>query len=111
VSSLDDRGAWMSSLDVRGAWMSSHGVTAALAVLATSAVPRKIASALLRFMSSSSFVVSFDPHRVKSRGRARRERAEIIEDSRAKPSRDGSKPKRRVHAEPPRGPGGADVPR
>jgi hypothetical protein len=46
--------------------MFSTRATEALAVPATSAVPRKIASALLCFMTSSSFVVVFDPHSGKA---------------------------------------------
>src|SRR5206468_9624697 len=50
--------AWMSSLLwrgdcsslVRGAWMSSDGFGEALATAASSAVPKKIASAVVRFM-------------------------------------------------------------
>jgi len=55
---LQPRGAWMSSLLwradcsslVRGAWMSSDGFGDALATAVSSAVPRKIASAVVRFM-------------------------------------------------------------
>ena len=58
MSSLLWRGD-RSSL-VRGAWMSSDAFGEALATAVSSAVPRKIASAVVRFMSSSSFVVLFE---------------------------------------------------
>ena len=60
------RGAWMSSFDDRGAWMSSNGISEALATPASSVVPRRIASALMRFTCSSSSAVLFVPHSARA---------------------------------------------
>jgi hypothetical protein len=60
----------------------------------------KTASVPVRFMSSSSFNRFVRAAMRKSRGRARRELPEIIENTRPARTRDGSKAKRRVHREP-----------